>query len=213
MLRRRAYFTKVQSENSPEFVDLGLPSGTLWADRNVGAETIDDFGLYFAWGEIEGVYSDDTSRYFNWNNYKFGTMYNTTKYNSTDHKTVLDLEDDAAYMLMGPEYIMPTKDQISELCDNTSQVIIQSIDNPSVKLLELTSTLNGNKLYLPLSGIFYGGSNEVTGVGSSVCCWARNINTVGKSAWRMFQENSAKIKPHSTQQAYGQTIRPVAYII
>ena len=33
-----------------EYVDLGLPSGTLWATRNVGADKPEDIGDYFAWG-------------------------------------------------------------------------------------------------------------------------------------------------------------------
>ncbi|MBR6016482.1 MAG: hypothetical protein IK067_05060, partial [Prevotella sp.] len=106
-----AIVTTAQAQNTingHEYVDLGLPSGTLWATCNVGAETPEDYGLYFAWGETVG-YTGDTSdgRLFDWANYKWCDGSNTTltKYcnNSekgkdgfTDDKTVLDPEDDAA---------------------------------------------------------------------------------------------------------------------
>jgi hypothetical protein len=83
-----------------EYVDLGLPSGLKWATCNVGATTPEEYGDYFAWGEVE---SKET---YNWSTYKYGTDYDQlTKYCSdsyygkddfTDNKTVLDPEDDAA---------------------------------------------------------------------------------------------------------------------
>ena len=52
------------SSNDHTYVDLGLPSGTLWATCNVGAETPEEYGNYFAWGEIE------TKDYYDWNTYR-----------------------------------------------------------------------------------------------------------------------------------------------
>ena len=37
-----------------KMIDLGLPSGRLWADRNVGAEKPEDYGQYFMHGDTEG---------------------------------------------------------------------------------------------------------------------------------------------------------------
>lgn len=56
--------------NGYEYVDLGLPSGTLWAKMNVGAESETDYGLYFAWGETQG-YADASTKAFSWADYKF----------------------------------------------------------------------------------------------------------------------------------------------
>ena len=53
----------------PEMVDLGLPSGTLWATCNIGAYCPEDYGDYFAWGETLG-YLDGKS-VFNWITYKW----------------------------------------------------------------------------------------------------------------------------------------------
>lgn len=78
-------------------VDLGLPSGTKWADRNVGASSKTDVGEYFAWGEIA------TKSDFSWDTYKYGkasdelTKYCTdSEYGKdcfTDNKSELDLNN------------------------------------------------------------------------------------------------------------------------
>ena len=83
-----------------EWVDLGLPSGTLWATCNVGANAPEEFGDYFAWGEIA------PKDYYDWNTYKWcdNSGYSLTKYctdsyyGTVDNKTELDPEDDAAWM-------------------------------------------------------------------------------------------------------------------
>lgn len=105
-----------------EYVDLGLPSGTLWAKMNVGATSETDPGLYFAWGETEG-YADASTKAFRWNDYKFnpngdGEIF--TKYNPIDNKVVLDSEDDAASVNMGGEWHMPTEEQCYELLQETT---------------------------------------------------------------------------------------------
>ena len=104
--------------NGFEYVDLGLPSGTKWAKCNVGAKNETDFGLYFSWGETEGYDSIINTKQFSLKYYKFSYHYSDsafTKYNETDGKTVLDLEDDAAYVNMGGRWHMPSKEQIKEL--------------------------------------------------------------------------------------------------
>lgn len=109
------------AEVTYEYVDLGLPSGTLWAKMNVGAKSETDYGLYFAWGETEGYTASQvgTDKQFTWADYKFGTSDNLTKYNSTDNKVVLDAEDDAAAFNMGGEWHMPTAEQYKELLKET----------------------------------------------------------------------------------------------
>lgn len=113
--------------NGHEYIDLGLPSGTLWATMNIGAESEKDFGLYFAWGETQGYTADQISgsatphRDFTWADYQLGDggsgSTNMTKYNETDGKTVLDLEDDAVNANWGSDWHMPTLAQISELSE------------------------------------------------------------------------------------------------
>ena len=140
-----------------EFVDLGLPSGTLWATKNIGADSEEDFGLYFAWGSVEGA----TKEGFESGEYTFGTDGNMvnhvdpstetwTKYNKTDGKLVLDLEDDAAYVHMGEDWHMPTKEQCSELITFTNQVR-ESVNG--VNGVRFTSKSNNNaSIFIPCAG-------------------------------------------------------------
>lgn len=119
-----------------KLIDLGLSSGTLWADRNIGAKSPEDAGLYFQWGDTQG-YTDkqcgtgEGQKAFVWNDYKHGVFKRITKYNKTDNKTELDPEDDAATVNMGTKYSMPTKEQFIELFKETTPQLILS-DNTKV---------------------------------------------------------------------------------
>jgi len=95
-----------------DFVDLGLPSGTLWATMNVGAESPEDVGAFFAWGETTGYKTRMGRR----DPYKFlngGSYY--TKYSEKDGKTELEPEDDAATALWGKDWETPSDWQLEEL--------------------------------------------------------------------------------------------------
>lgn len=146
-------------------VDLGLPSGTLWADRNVGASSPEDGGLYFQWGDTQGYTADQVGtgegkKKFasDFSDYKYsgpGATYDSpqlTKYCNnaqygkdgtfTDNLTTLELSDDAAYTHMGGSWRMPTKDQLRELMDNTKKT---KQDGG----IRLTSKINSKSIFLP----------------------------------------------------------------
>ena len=113
---------KTKLLNEVEGVDLGL--SVKWASYNVGAESPEDYGDYYAWGETE------TKNNYSWPYYKFWTSgeknldvvlnkYNTSSKSGTvDNKTVLDLEDDVAHIAWGGNWRMPTKAELSELQNN-----------------------------------------------------------------------------------------------
>lgn len=147
----------------PESVDLGLPSGTLWATCNVGASSPQDIGLYFAWGETEGHGNDVTDGYsFSWENYKWGNSTSElltlfSKYNFKpetgldgyiDGKFILDPEDDAAYVNWGSEWRTPSKAQFDELKEKCTwtQTMVQGVDG-----YEVTGP-SGNSIFLPVTG-------------------------------------------------------------
>ena len=101
-------------ENGFEYVDLGLPSGTMWATCNVGASRPEDSGLLFQFGRVDGYKYGDSNKFIKKNNIPTTTSGKTYKrYN------ILELEDDAAHVHMGGKCRMPTYDQLKELLDNT----------------------------------------------------------------------------------------------
>lgn len=112
-------------------IDLGLPSGILWADRNIGASSPEDSGLYFQWGDTQGYTAEQVGygeglKAFDWADYKFSIdgSTNFSKYNASDRKTVLDPEDDAAHVNMGGSWRMPTENEFIELCMNTDIYLV-----------------------------------------------------------------------------------------
>ncbi len=143
-----------------EWVDLGLPSGTLWATCNVGASAPEQYGDYFAWGETE------PKDYYDWSTYKWCngevklTKYCTFSdygYNGfTDNKTELDPEDDAACINWGPSWRMPTYEQVEELYKTCSSVWTTQ-NGVNGRLL---TGPNGNTMFLPAAGFRYDGSYD-----------------------------------------------------
>ena len=147
-----------------EYVDLELPSGTLWATCNVGATNPEDYGDYFAWGETEGFYSGKMD--FSWSTYKYykinGNVEGLTKYCTdsrygyegfTDSLTVLAFTDDAATANWGWEWRTPTFEQIEELFNYvyTHYEITTMNGVPGLKII---SYMNEESIFLPAPGFY-----------------------------------------------------------
>jgi len=117
------HYNPIEPSNGHAYVDLGLPSGTLWATMNVGANNITDNGLYFAWGETQGYTPEQVTgsatphKSFNDNDYELTDDSGATmsKYNTTDGKMTLDREDDAVSVNWGGEWHLPYRNQFREL--------------------------------------------------------------------------------------------------
>ena len=179
----------VEVPSKYEFVDLGLPSGTLWADRNVGAEKPEDFGLYFAWGETQGYTGDDVKngeKQFDWPYYKLCggsnstlTKYNTDSYYGTvDTLTTLEQVDDAAYV-SDNTCRMPTKVDFEELTANTTSTW-ETLNGVNGR--RFTSKTNGNSIFVPAAGFCDSGS--VDDVGSEGGLWGSSLSVSGsRYAW------------------------------
>lgn len=137
-----------------DYVDLGLPSGTKWATKNVGARKPSDAGFYFQWGDTKGytanqVGTGDGKKKFadDWSDYKWGADPNFTKYT---FKTTLDLEDDAAHVNWGGDWHMPSGVQIQELIDNTTTTWTTQ---DGVSGMTFISTKDTSKsLFIPAAG-------------------------------------------------------------
>jgi hypothetical protein len=165
----------VTPPDNHEWVDLGLPSGTLWATCNIGASAPEEYGDYFAWGETE---SKET---FTWENYKWceGSFDTMTKYCTdsgygsngfTDGKTELDPEDDADYVNWGPSWRMPTHEQQRELVE---QCTWKWTTRNGVYGQQGTGP-NGNTIFLPAAGWVID-ERSLQCAGSYGCCWSRTL--------------------------------------
>lgn len=154
--QNEVHYNPVDPYNGHEYVDLGLPSGLKWATMNVGANTETDYGLYFAWGETTGYADASSGKTFTWNDYEWGTENNLTKYNETDDKRNLDIEDDAAHVNMGGSWRMPSPDDLIELYDsnNTTHQWVTDYNDSGINGMLFTSLSNGNTLFVPACGGF-----------------------------------------------------------
>ena len=198
-----------------EYVDLGLPSGTLWATYNIGADSPEDYGDYFAWGETEGYNDGKTD--FNWSTYKWcnGSNSTMTKYctNSsygyegfTDDKTELDLEDDAAYVNWGPAWRMPSYEQFKELI-NSSYTTTEWTTQNGVYGRKITSKAKGNSIFLPAAGDRFGSS--LFDAGSYGYYWSRSLYSVNPGVARYLSFSSSDISMYSSNRCSGRSVRPV----
>ena len=162
-----------------EYVDLGLPSNTLWATCNVGASSPEEYGDFYAWGEVETknetAYTDEGYRFHNGNESEY------SKYNSTDNKMTLDLEDDAANVVMGGNWHMPSKAQLLELSANTTTAWTNDYNGTGVAGAILTSKNNGNSIFFPAAGEAIDDAAAYQGVVFSV--WSSSLGPGSNSAW------------------------------
>jgi hypothetical protein len=187
------------------YVDLGLPSGTLWADRNVGADSPEAYGDYFAWGETT------TKSIYDWSTYKWCQSWTTmtkyctkSSYGTVDNKTVLDLEDDAAYVNMGAEWRMPTETQMSEL---RSKCTWAWPTQNGTKGYKVTGP-NGKSIFLPAAG--YRNGSGLNNAGSNGGFWSVSLEeSYPSGAWSL-SFNSGNCGTYDCDRCNGLTVRAVA---
>jgi hypothetical protein len=192
--------TKKMLNNQYEYVDLDLPSGTLWADRNVGAKTETEYGDYFAWGETKH------KNEYSWETYKFGRANNLTKYNDKDKLTNIKLTDDPTYVNMGKNWGIPTKKQFTELIDNTTHEVVENYNNSGIDGMLFTAK-NGNTLFLPCAGFINNTSNDAISVDGLY--WMSNIdpNDSNNAYYLYFWDTS--LYTVVTNRCYGLSVRGV----
>lgn len=143
------------------YVDLGLPSGTLWATCNIGADSPLEWGDYYAWGETESKTEFSLENYL-WRDNRTNVYYckyclTPTKQNRhcfddrVDNIMELELEDDAAFFNWGGKWRIPTMSQYLELI-NKAYVNLAMVTCNQVKGLLVTSKKNGNSIFFPAAG-------------------------------------------------------------
>lgn len=167
-------------ESAYKAIDLGLPSGTKWANMNVGAEWPEGYGGYYAWGETEPnkatAYTEDNYRFFN------SSTGGMSKYNDDDGKMALDLADDVANIVMGGDWHMPTSAQCAELLNNTTSSWTTDYNGTGVAGMIFTSN-NGNSIFFPAAGVVVDRGSVGQGVGFVV--WSSSRDSGSWSAWNV----------------------------
>ena len=196
--------------NGHQYVDLGLPSGTLWATCNVGASAPEELGDFYAWGETE------TKKEYSWSTYKWcdGEKVNASNttltkycdrggYGMMDGKISLEIEDDAAHVNWGGDWHIPTQEEFQELMDNCTMEWIKIADKQ--RAFKFTSA-NGNSILMPASGEwsntdFY--SNEFY-------YWSADLaNNRSNTAWTIEKSSSSSVEFYNSGRYVGLAIRPV----
>ena len=208
-------------------VNLGLPSGTLWAKYNLGcdydllnnhiedAKPKDLHGDYYAWGELKpnkhldryGSYDSETYRFYDCIDLEI------LKYNDNDNLTQLLSEDDAAYQNMhykDYKFHIPTKKQLYELIENTNSEYIENYEVNEKEIIGLNGRIfrgtNGNELFIPYNYIIRAHNSTMHFKGpyiwsSTVYKWDHN------NAWHLDFEGGKE--GMTTQARYcGMPIRP-----
>lgn len=205
------------------YVDLGLPSGTLWATCNVGADAPEDLGYYFAWGETEpkADYSWETYKH-GCQYYPEGSYYKTTKiykynnndddyYGAVDNKIVLESIDDAARQSLGAPWRMPTVDEVDELRNSANCVWKWTTDAESgVSGYTVTSRSNGKSIFLPAAGKSEGkGVSEVGETGQYWTSYLYNDKYPSPERSCILFFRSSIINSSTSYRVNGLVVRPV----
>jgi hypothetical protein len=191
-----------------DYVDLGLPSGLLWATCNVGASAPEDYGNYYAWGETT---PKDT---YNWSTYQYcnGSNSTMTKYCTnadygnngfTDNLTTLLPEDDAAAANWGGNWRMPTKEEFQELYNNTTVTWTQQNGVNG----RLFTASNGNSLFLPAAG--YRSGSSLYDAGSWGDYWLSSLDTDNPYCAWYFHFYSDYCSMYYDYRYCGQSVRAV----
>ena len=203
-----AKFYKYFNSKGYDYVDLGLPSGRLWAAYNVGATKPEEFGGYYAWGETE------EKSVYNWSTYKHcnGSYSTMTKYcieqkfGTVDNKTVLDLEDDVAHVKWGGSWRMPTTEEQRELINDCDWewTSLNGVNGYTV------TGPNGNSIFLPAAG--YRDNSALYGRGEGGNYWSSSLYDYSGSCYYSYGLGLSDVNFNwfNSSRYYGFTVRPVS---
>ena len=197
------------STDKVEYVDLGLPSGNLWAKCNLGASAPEAFGDYYAWGEVEPkqVYTNSNHKW-----YKEGApSLGFTKYNNEDGKLSLENEDDAVIQKLGNGWRTPTLADFRELTNQKYTTIKKTTLN-GVAGYQITSKKNKKSIFIPFAG-FKNDKPQTREISSSeevaICMTnQRRIDNQVFNCWTFAFEQD-RIRRYGKRRYDGISIRPV----
>lgn len=187
------YAESLEPQSDNEFVDLGLPSGILWATTNLGAKRPEETGYYYAWGETTPNKS----------------LYDATTYIDPNVSNISGTEYDAAYTTSGGKCRIPTYDEFLELINYCTWEYTQVNSINGYKVIGE----NGNSIFLP----FVGGKEDGYNVGYSEYGYSGQGFYVSGTAfpydsaynWYLYMDTDPRFGMYGYNKTRGQTIRPV----
>ena len=201
----------VHYNGSSKYIDLDLPSGVLWGRYNlpIAVNPTEEYtNLYFAWGETEGYEECElgVNRSFNDDSYKWKKNENNApiKYNYSDGKTQLEVQNDAASANWGWSWRLPSKEEVQELIAYTTCTY-----DGNNGIFTFTSNINGEKLYVPCAGI--ASATSINGEQGEAYFWTSDVDESDNSkAYALFCNG-----PHPSIRTFkrysGLPIRPVTH--
>ena len=202
-----AKFDKQKFVDGHEYIDLELPSGTLWATCNLGAANPEEYGGYYAWGETEekSEYSWDTYKWCNGSSNTITKYCSESIYGTVDSKAILEADDDVAGTMWGDNWRVPTANELQELFENCiwSYGNLNGTDGYWV-----TSKYNGKSIFLPAAGCRQG--KEIRYCGIFGYYWSATSCNGGIRAYstRFYNNHTGR---DEYERFYGFTVRPVCY--
>jgi hypothetical protein len=195
--------------SEPVAVDLGLPSGTLWCDRNVGAKSPSDYGAFFSWGNTEPHFPKSNMDWGD-DDESFDYRFNSDNYEKSEGYKLegdIDLAHDAARINMGEPWQMPTSEQFQELYDNCTweRKIVEGVNGYLV-----TSKINRNSIFFACSGL--GAGTSWSNRGSLGYYWSSSFFSARDAYDLVFY--SGGVNPQYSDLRYvGFAVRPVQNIV
>ena len=203
-------FEREVPDNGPIAVDLGLPSGKLWADRNVGAKSSEDYGAFFSWGNVDPIFQNKDNMDWGDDDKAFDYMFDYDEYKNTPGYKLegnIDAEHDAATVNLGEPWCMPTDDDFQELygnCDWTRKTV------NGVNGYLVTSKVNGNSIFFACSGD--GNGSSWSDRGSVGSYWSSSFGSA-RSARHLGFGSGGVYPQYSSNRCYGFAVRPVQNIV
>ncbi len=202
------------AQSNRDYVDLMLPSGTLWANCNIGADNPWELGYYYAWGETSTKvkYNWQCYRYANGNCDKLTKYCNKASYGNegyTDLLASLVCADDAAHANWGLEWRMPTVAQYQELLENCASEWTVNYKGKGVAGWVFKSRKNNDEIFFPAAG-YNDRYGNPTSVGSYGFYWTSSldISNPGNASVLYFHSGCVGASSNSFRY-YGHSVRAV----
>ncbi len=192
-------FDNNDAEYHPLMIDLGLPSGRLWADRNVGAKSPEDDGLYFSWGNTVGYAADEEHDFSE-------DEYNNTPGSEVKECILPSSSDDAAYENTSQVELpvfMPRMADFAELVDYCDH---EWVERNGVKGMLFKSRGNNNSIFFPASGYRYG--TGLYGRGSYGYYWSSSLQSQAYG-YNLYFSSGGVSPANNYNRFYGFSVRAV----